>query len=60
MNIEGFRRKDLEAASARYLEVERQIESTRGAEAVLVSVDSLEGVRHCREEWFHDLRGVLA
>jgi hypothetical protein len=54
MNIEGFRRKDLDVASARYLEVERQIEGVTGAEAVLVSVDSLAALERAYPNYFLD------
>ncbi len=54
MNIEGFPRKELERASARYLEVERQIEGIAGAEAVLVSVDSLAALERAYPNYFLD------
>jgi ppGpp synthetase/RelA/SpoT-type nucleotidyltranferase len=54
MNIEGFPRKQLEKASARYLEVERQIEGINGAEAVLVSVDSLAALERAYPNYFLD------
>jgi ppGpp synthetase/RelA/SpoT-type nucleotidyltranferase len=54
MNIEGFRRKELDKASARYLEVERQIEGITGAEAVLVSVDSLSALERAYPNYFLD------
>jgi hypothetical protein len=59
MNIEGFPRKDLERASARYLEVERQIEGTTGAEAVLVSVDSLAALERAYPNYFLDTNVFL-
>jgi hypothetical protein len=54
MNIEGFPRRELEKASARYLEVERQIEGIAGAEAVLVSVDSLAALERAYPNYFLD------
>ena len=54
MKIEGFHRKDLDFASARYLEVEREIQSTRGAEAVLVSADSLASLERAYPNYFLD------
>lgn len=54
MTIEGFPRRDIDRASARYLEVEKQITGMVGAEAVLVSVDSLVALERAYPNYFLD------
>lgn len=54
MTITGFRRKDLEEAAARYIEVEKEISDVDGSEAVLVSVDSLAALQRAYPNYFLD------
>jgi putative GTP pyrophosphokinase len=59
MTITGFPRKSLEEASAKYLEVEREISGTPGSEAVLVSVDSLGVLQRAYPNYFLDTHQEL-
>ena len=52
--ITGFRGNELLVATDRYLAVERQIKDTPGAEAVLVSVESLASLRRAYPNYFLD------
>lgn len=54
MSIEGFSKKALEEATNKYLEVEREIESTPGSQAVLVSADSFNSLRRAFPNYFLD------
>jgi len=59
VTISGFTRKDLPRASGAYLDVERAIANEPGAEAVLVSVDSVEALRRAYPNYFLDTRLFL-
>jgi hypothetical protein len=54
MTITGFPRKALDEASAQYLKVEREISTSSGSEAVLVSVDSLAALERAFPNYFLD------
>lgn len=54
MNIQGFPKKELDAATDKYLEVERQIENEPGSQAVLVSADSFNSLRRAYPNYFLD------
>lgn len=58
--VRGFTRAELEAASEEYLEVERSISSLSGAEAVLVSVDTIASLRRAYPNYFLDTKAFLA
>lgn len=54
VSITGFGRRQLEAAQARYLEVERSIQDRPGMDAVLVSVDSVAALQRAYPNYFLD------
>jgi hypothetical protein len=53
VRIQGYRAADLETAANDYLEVEKGL-STRGGDAVLVSVESLDTLRQAYPNYFAD------
>jgi Region found in RelA / SpoT proteins len=59
ITIRGYRRNDLDRATAEYLEVERAIDSSTGAEAVLVSVDSIAALKRAYPNYFLDTQSFL-
>jgi hypothetical protein len=59
ITITGFRSKDLERASREYLDVERDIQKRPGAEAVLVSVESVTALRRAYPNYFLDTKVFL-
>ncbi|MDX2074085.1 MAG: RelA/SpoT domain-containing protein [Alphaproteobacteria bacterium] len=59
MTVTGFSRKQLDEASKRYLEVEKEIADTPGADAVLVSVDSLTALKRAYPNYFLDTQVFL-
>jgi ppGpp synthetase/RelA/SpoT-type nucleotidyltranferase len=59
MTVTGYPRRQLEKASADYLEVEKQIAKEPGAEAVLVSVDSLAVLQRAYPNYFLDTKVFL-
>jgi hypothetical protein len=59
VNIQGFDRHELEYASQEYLKVERTLPSSAGAEAVLVSVESLAALKRAYPNYFLDTRAFL-
>jgi hypothetical protein len=54
VTIEGFRQNEADAASKRYLEVERDLLGKEGNDAVLVSVDSLAALEQAYPNYFLD------
>ena len=50
----GFRLNELDQAAEQYLSVERDISSRLGAEAVLVSVDSMADLKRAYPNYFLD------
>ena len=54
IEVTTFKFSELTLANQKYLEVERKLKNTLGAEAVLVSVDSLEAVRKAYPNYFLD------
>ncbi|MDO8420720.1 MAG: RelA/SpoT domain-containing protein [Parvibaculum sp.] len=54
MTVTAYRRRELDEASADYLKAEREIRDTPGAEAVLVSVDSMSALRRAYPNYFLD------
>jgi hypothetical protein len=59
VTITGFTTKQLDKASALYLETERNIAGRAGAEAVLVSVESLDTLRRAYPNYFLDTKLLL-
>jgi hypothetical protein len=59
MTVTGFSRKHLDEASKRYLEVEKEIADIPGADAVLVSVDSLTSLKRAYPNYFLDTKVFL-
>lgn len=55
----AFPKRDAAAAQEQYLEVERKIANIAGAEAVLVSVDSLAQLRRAYPNYFLDSKAFL-
>jgi hypothetical protein len=59
VSISGYSRSELERATADYLDVEKSLESRPGAEAVLVSVDSIAALQRAYPNYFLDTRAFL-
>jgi ppGpp synthetase/RelA/SpoT-type nucleotidyltranferase len=59
VTIKGYARAELERATADYLSVERSLEGRPGAEAVLVSVDSIAALQRAYPNYFLDTRAFL-
>ncbi|MDD5585535.1 MAG: RelA/SpoT domain-containing protein [Alphaproteobacteria bacterium] len=59
MTVTGFKRKQLEEASQEYLKIECEIADVPGAEAVLVSVDSISSLRKAYPNYFLDTQVFL-
>jgi len=59
MVVTGFPKKMLEEASKRYTEVEKEIVGKPGAEAVLVSVESMAQLRRAYPNYFLDTDAFL-
>jgi hypothetical protein len=59
VHLRGFRRDESERATAAYLEIEKSIVDRPGADAVLVSVDSLASLYRAYPNYFADTRVFL-
>lgn len=59
ITIRGFRKNELEPATKAYLEVERSLNAATGAEAVLVSVDSIAALKRAYPNYFLDTQAFL-
>jgi hypothetical protein len=59
VRLRGFRREESERATAAYLEIEKTIAEKAGADAVLVSVDSLASLYRAYPNYFADTRVFL-
>jgi hypothetical protein len=59
ITIRGFRKNELDAATKMYLDVERSMDSATGAEAVLVSVDSIAALKRAYPNYFLDTQAFL-
>jgi Region found in RelA / SpoT proteins len=59
ITIHGFDRGNLETATSNYLDIERSIDSSTGAEAVLVSVESIAALKRAYPNYFLDTRVFL-
>ncbi len=67
LNVVGFKKEESDKATAKYLEVEKKIKGQPSADAVLVSVDSMNSLRQAYPNYFLDagvflnaLQSVLA
>ncbi|MFA5996730.1 MAG: RelA/SpoT domain-containing protein [Candidatus Paceibacterota bacterium] len=56
ITIKGFKKSELEVATQTYLEAEERILSAAGAEAVLVSVDSVAALQRAYPNYFLDTK----
>lgn len=54
LTVEGFKASQADAANVRYLEAEKETAASPGADAVLVSVDSLEALRRAYPNYYAD------
>jgi ppGpp synthetase/RelA/SpoT-type nucleotidyltranferase len=54
VSVAGFKLSESEKATAKYLEVEKRLKEVPGADAVLVSVDSMESLRRAYPNYFLD------
>lgn len=54
VEVTTFKMSESQAANQKYSEVEKKLKGTAGAEAVLVSVDSLDAVRKAYPNYFLD------
>jgi hypothetical protein len=54
VTVYGYKLHELEEATKQYLQIEKSIASQHGAEAVLVSVESLEALRRAYPNYFLD------
>jgi hypothetical protein len=59
LTVSGFAQADLEEASERYLEAEKNVKETPGSDAVLVSVDSLAALERAYPNYFADTTAFL-
>lgn len=59
ITIHGFRKNELETATTAYLDVERSMNAATGAEAVLVSVDSIAALKRAYPNYFLDTQAFL-
>lgn len=59
VSIIGYARSDLDTATAEYLEVEKDLQSSFGAEAVLVSVESITSLKRAYPNYFLDTTEFL-
>ena len=59
VTISGYARSELERATTDYLNVEKSLEARPGAEAVLVSVDSIAALQRAYPNYFLDTRAFL-
>ncbi|THF65266.1 RelA/SpoT domain-containing protein [Pseudothauera rhizosphaerae] len=60
VTIRSYRRADLDRAAKDYLTVEKSLDEAAGAEAVLVSVDSIAALKKAYPNYFLDTRAFLA
>jgi hypothetical protein len=54
VTVTGFRSNELEEAAKSYLKTESELKSQDGADAVLVSVDSIDALRRAYPNYFLD------
>lgn len=59
ITVRGYARSDLERATRQYLDVERSLDASTGAEAVLVSVDSIAALKRAYPNYFLDTKAFL-
>ena len=59
IEVTTFKLRESQLANEKYLEIEKKLKNTAGAEAVLVSVDSLDAVRKAYPNYFLDTNVFL-
>jgi hypothetical protein len=59
ITIRGYSKAELPLATQQYLTIERQLDGSTGAEAVLVSVDSIAALKRAYPNYFLDTRAFL-
>jgi len=59
ISIAGFSKGELDRATKQYLATERALDASTGAEAVLVSVDSISALKRAYPNYFLDTRAFL-
>lgn len=59
ITIRGYSKAELPIATQQYLEIERKLDGSTGAEAVLVSVDSIAALKRAYPNYFLDTRAFL-
>jgi len=59
MTVSSFSRRQLDQATAAYLEVEKELKTQQGTDAVLVSADSLANLRRAYPNYFLDTQVFL-
>jgi hypothetical protein len=60
VTVWGYKARDLESASEHYLRIEREISDQPGADAVLVSVESLAALKRAYPNYFFDTAAFTA
>lgn len=60
ITIRGYSKAELPLATQHYLDVERTLDEETGAEAVLVSVDSIAALKRAYPNYFLDTRAFLS
>lgn len=59
ITIRGYTKSELDKATSQYLSVEKSLDESSGAEAVLVSVDSIAALKRAYPNYFLDTRAFL-
>lgn len=60
ITIRGYSKGQLELATKQYMDVERSLDAASGAEAVLVSVESVSALKRAYPNYFLDTRAFLS
>lgn len=60
ITIRGYSKAELQLATKHYLDIERTLDEETGAEAVLVSVDSIAALKRAYPNYFLDTRAFLS
>lgn len=60
VNVMGYSRSELDAASEEYLKVERRISNPEDGDAVLVSADTIAAVKRAYPNYFLDTQSLCA
>jgi uncharacterized protein YbgA (DUF1722 family) len=60
LSVYGYRKQELEQATAHYLEIEKSQANLPGAQTVLVAVDSLSALKRAYPNYFLDTQVFLS